>query len=318
MKSNNKISVLMSVYNEKDEWVIKAVNSILTQDYENYELIIIIDNPNRDISHIKVAVERHNNVLIKINEKNIGLADSLNRAASMANGSYLARMDADDISLPGRLKCQFDYLQKYDYDMVGGAIELINDQEEPISFSRLPSDLSLLKKLVKYRTICFHPTWLLKREVYDLINGYRAFPAAQDLDFILRALDKGVKISNVSDVVLKYRINDNSISVKKSLIQRRCQRFAHKLSKKRFNNNGVDGFTNKSMMKAIRVSRTLEYLHNISNRLIKKSSFLRKKGNGILASIYLFLSIIISYEQFIFVYKAVASKVILRLNSNNS
>lgn len=314
--NEEKISVLMSVFKESDEWVIKAANSILSQSYKNIELIVIIDNPTRNISSIELFLSQFGNVIIEINDKNIGLANSLNRAAALANGNYLARMDADDISLPNRLTIQLDFLKKNNLDMVGGAIELINEKEETISYSHLPSNLSLLNKLSKYRTICFHPTWLLKRDVFYTVGGYRSFPAAQDLDFILRALEQDIKISNVNEVILKYRINNNSVSIKRSLIQRRCQRYAHKLSKVRAKNHGVDNFSDSKLNDFMNIGPVFGYLHDKSNKLIQKSSLFRKKNNKILAIIYLVSSMMISYEQFLFIYKAIASKIILKMNKN--
>ena len=87
------ISVIMSVYNEERKWIEQAVISILEQSYSDLEFIIICDNPDieDDIKEYLLLLERMNqNVIILWNEKNIGLAKSLNRGIEVAKGEYIA------------------------------------------------------------------------------------------------------------------------------------------------------------------------------------------------------------------------------------
>ena len=125
------ISVIMSVYNEERKWIEQAVISILEQSYSDLEFIIICDNPDieDDIKEYLLLLERMNqNVIILWNEKNIGLAKSLNRGIEVAKGEYIARMDADDISDGERLRKELDFLIENNYDLV--STNKINIDEE--------------------------------------------------------------------------------------------------------------------------------------------------------------------------------------------
>ena len=103
------ISVVMSVYNEKIEWIKDSVKSILGQSYTNIEFIIVIDNPGLDREvkeYLENTAKTDGRVVLLQNKENVGLAKSLNRGIAAANGAYIARMDADDISEKNRLDLQ--------------------------------------------------------------------------------------------------------------------------------------------------------------------------------------------------------------------
>ena len=114
------ISVIMSTYNETAGELHGSINSILKQSYQDMEFIIINDNPERD--DLKEILKSYENSDARIsvieNKKNIGLAASLNAGIKKAKGEYIARMDADDISLPHRLEKELDFLKKNDLDLV--------------------------------------------------------------------------------------------------------------------------------------------------------------------------------------------------------
>lgn len=214
MKSD--ISVIMSVYNEPLEVLKKAINSILIQTYLPAEFIIVIDNPNNKeaICWIKQLMLIESNVEIKllINEKNIGLANSLNRAIRNVTCTYVARMDADDISVSDRLETQFEYIKKNNLDLVGGFIQIMDENEVDEGLLKCPEEEERIKKIMVIENCVKHPTWFLKKEVYDQLNGYRDIHTCEDFDFVVRAILKGKKIGNVSKVCLRYRYNKKSIS----------------------------------------------------------------------------------------------------------
>ncbi len=99
-----KASVLMSIYNESLEQIKESVLSILSQDYDDFELIIVLDKPER--TDVKALLDEFNDtrIVFLINEKNIGLALSMNIAASRATSNFFIRMDADDVCLQGRCR----------------------------------------------------------------------------------------------------------------------------------------------------------------------------------------------------------------------
>lgn len=216
------ISVLMSSYKEEVAELKLAVESILNQSYKDLEFIIIIDNPDNKIHKAILSeyAKKDRRIRLFINDRNIGLVASLNKALSLAKGDYIARMDADDISVSTRLEKQLKYLTENDYDLIGGITQMINEDGTLLySIQKIPTDFFKIKKSLKYGQCIAHPTWFGKRELFCTLGGYRDIPLCEDYDFTLRAVLQGYKISNINENVLKYRMTANSISRSKLFYQ---------------------------------------------------------------------------------------------------
>lgn len=209
------ISVIMSTYKEDERLLRESIESILNQTYRDFEYIIILDYPDNDVhkSVIEEYALKDDRIHFYINEKNMGLTDSLNRGLSLCHGEYIARMDADDISLPNRLERQMKYLEKNHYDLIGGITEMINENGTLLySIKSVPTDPKKINKALRYSQCIAHPTWLGRKEVFEKNSGYRHMPLCEDYDFTLRAVLNGFVISNLNEPVLKYRMTSNSIS----------------------------------------------------------------------------------------------------------
>lgn len=209
------ISVIMSTYKEDEKLLRESIESILNQTYKDFEYIIILDYPDNDVhkSVIEEYALKDDRIHFYINEKNMGLTDSLNRGLSLCHGEYIARMDADDISLPDRLERQMKYLEKNRYDLIGGITEMINENGSLLySIKSVPTDPKKINKALRYSQCIAHPTWLGRKEVFEKNAGYRHMPLCEDYDFTLRAVLNGFVVSNLNEAVLKYRMTSNSIS----------------------------------------------------------------------------------------------------------
>ena len=210
-----EVSIIMATYKEKIDYLKESIESILNQTYQNFEYIIILDNPNNK-EHINLINEyrkQDSRIRFFINERNIGLTDTLNRGLSLSKGKYICRMDADDISHRDRIKIQKDYLEKNNFDLIGGISNIIDEYGNKIyTIKKIPANFEKIKKCIKYNQVISHPTWFGKKEVFDDLMGYRNFPLCEDYDFTLRAILKGYRISNVNKCVLSYRMTSNSIS----------------------------------------------------------------------------------------------------------
>lgn len=203
----------MPCYRENQVILKMAIESILKQTYENFELIIILDDPENN--NLKDVIKSFSDSRIRfyVNEKNLKLAKTLNKGISLAQGKYIARMDADDISLPYRLEKQLNYLEKNNLDLIGGITEVIDENGNSIySINKLPKDIKKINKALAYGNCIPHPTWFLKKDVYTSLHGYREIPLSEDYDFLLRAALNGYRLSNLNEPVLKYRMTTNSIS----------------------------------------------------------------------------------------------------------
>lgn len=205
-----KISVIMSVYKESKQELKQSIESILKQTHTNIEFIIIVDNPEQATIQF---IKRYKDERIKliINDENIGLVKSLNKALKFATGDYIARMDADDISILNRFEVQLNFLKKTNYDLCGSYVQhFYKNEDQAIMFA--PIMPKNVKKILKNHNSVSHPTWLAKKEVFIKNKGYREIFACEDYDFLIRATINGFKISNVPEILLKYRLSESSIS----------------------------------------------------------------------------------------------------------
>lgn len=221
---NDLISVIMSTYQEPLVWICQAVDSVLNQTYKNIEFIIVIDDPDNTqlIDYLTKRGRQDARITIRVNEKNIGLAASLNKAIELAKGEYIARMDADDISEQDRLACQMEYLILHHLDLIGCNIRTIDESGKIIhdGESRFPLSDEAIKKYLEIGNIIMHPTWLTKKTVFTNMGMYRNFPAAQDYEFLTRIALAGYRLGNVKEPKLRYRINTRSISSTKKMMQK--------------------------------------------------------------------------------------------------
>ena len=208
-------SIIMATYKEDLIYLKQSIESILFQTYKDFEFIIILDNPENEEHKnlINNYLKQDNRIRFYINEKNLGLTNTLNRGLSLANGKYICRMDADDVSILNRIEIQKKYLEDNNYDLIGGISKMIDENGCDIySIKKVPMNFEKIKKAIKYNQVISHPTWFGKKEIFDKMNGYRNIPLCEDYDFTLRALLEGYRISNVNSNVLNYRMTKNSIS----------------------------------------------------------------------------------------------------------
>jgi len=222
--SELRISVIMSIYNEEINWVEKAVESILTQTYKYFEFIIVLDNP-ENIKLKKLILsyrELDKRIVFLVNEKNIGLANSMNLCLRHAKGKYIARMDADDIAVPDRLEKQLNFLMlNRDISLVGSNVIYIDEEGTQIGFREImPEDCDSTQQSLKYLNMFFHPTFMFRKKDIQFIDGYRNLTCSQDYDLLCRLSLKGFKLANLNVPLLFYRVRQNGISIGKALNQK--------------------------------------------------------------------------------------------------
>lgn len=221
----------MSTYKEPLEYIQLSLESILGQTYIELEFVIIVDAPDNEelISYLKERALGDSRIKISINEKNCGLTESLNRAIRLASGEYIARMDADDISEPERLESQLNYLIKYGLDLVGCNIRDIDEMGNIINpnGTDYPTTDGAIKEYLKTNSAIPHPTWFCKRTVYEEFQ-YIDFPSCEDYEFLTRIALNGLKLGNVKEPMLRYRINSKGISASKKVQQKTSQYFVRR------------------------------------------------------------------------------------------
>ena len=249
MKQRDKISVILPVYkNDKPDYVRLSVDSILNQTYPNIELNIGVDGPiDAGLVGILRNYEKDDRVEVHWFEENRGLAIVLNDLLedSFKKGfKFIARMDADDVSLPDRLEKQMAFLEaNTEIDVVGGAIEEIdesgNSRNKVIVY---PYTSKECKDFFAKRNPHAHPAVLFRKSFFEKAGClYRPeYRQNQDTMLWLDGMKAGTEHANISDLILKFRFTD-------SLFKKRRNGWA---------------FAKKQLKDRLIINRTLGYGHS--------------------------------------------------------
>lgn len=240
------ISVLMPTYNV-EKFVSEAVESILGQTWTNFEFIIVDDcSTDHTYDILKEYAASDSRIHLFRNDINSKICKTLNRALSYAKGQFIVRMDGDDISQPDRFEKLYYYLQSHpDVDLVGSNTITIDEDGNELG----KKDYLLHDRAIqlgnRYMTSVAH-IWMAKRKVYDILEGYRDIPYAEDFDFLLRGELHGFHYANMDEYLYSVRHrNGNTVSTN-GLVQRKTADFVKKLhhdeSKDRKNHFNLDEF----------------------------------------------------------------------------
>ena len=226
-----EISVIMSTYNEKIDYLRQAIESVQNQTFTNFEFIIILDNPENDaiLNCVYKYAEEDQRIKVIENENNLGLTQSLNKAIRIASGIYMSRMDADDIMHKNCLECELKVIQKFNLDFVSAS--KINIDERGNRLGKYINDFSpkQMRKLLPYDNSVNHSTVMVRLDKVRKENGYREIPSCEDYDLWLRMLFHGCNMRILPNVFLLYRMHADSICGKDAYQLYQSKRFLLKL-----------------------------------------------------------------------------------------
>lgn len=207
------ISVIMSVYNTNKSFLAEAIESILNQTYPNFEFIIIDDNStDGSLSIIEQYMSKDDRIVLIKNKTNIGLTKSLNKGLKLAKGQYIARMDADDVSLPDRFKQQIEYMENNSHVTVIGGIAYSGAEVTNRWFNE---NTKIEKALFLFGNAGIaHPTAFIRKSFLDFhhIKYDENLKKSQDYALWLDIVQQGGVIQRLPEFVLKYRIHEGQIS----------------------------------------------------------------------------------------------------------
>ena len=230
------LSVLMSVYKEDTRYLREAIESILNQTYTDFEFVIVGDTPLSDRERVFGVIREYalkdRRIKFFPNENNIGLTKSLNVGLSHCSGKYIARMDADDISVSTRLEKQVVFMEANPKILASSAWFEFIDEEGNYSGNivrHIASAEQICLDILK-NTVMGHPVSIYRR----IINGVEVrydetFVYAQDYALWVWILQHGA-ISNIQEVLLYYRLNENQITTKHTSQQMECAMRAQRMA----------------------------------------------------------------------------------------
>jgi len=209
-----EISVLISAYNA-EEYIGQAIQSVLSQTFSDFELIIINDG---SIDGTEKVVSEFKDDRIKYySQINQGVSKSLNRGLALASGKYIAKLDADDICYPNRFEKQYKFMEDNpSYAVCGSCTDVIDEVGDYIyTYNDIPTTNEEIQKQFKYKNCIVHSSSFYKRENAISIGGYYE-PIKQyfeDFMFFYNIIKTG-NAYNFSEPLIKYRVTPGSISTR--------------------------------------------------------------------------------------------------------
>ena len=214
-----RVSVLMSVHNG-ERWLGEAIDSILGQTFSDFEFIII-DDASKDGSKEIINGYDDARIVLVENRENLGLTASLNKGLGLCRGEYIARIDADDISMPERLKIQVDAMDgDPELGVLGSSYLIIDENEKELTKAHAPTGSDLINWVIILRNPFAHSSVMLRKSVLDDHSLFydESYKASQDYDLWERMLSV-TRGNNIDKPLIKFRVHDKSVSSTKKNTQ---------------------------------------------------------------------------------------------------
>lgn len=216
MNSVPKITVLLPVYNAA-EFLRPCIDSILAQTFNDFELLII-DDGSKDDSFEIISSYSDKRIRLLRNSVNSGLIFTLNRGIKEARGSYIARMDADDVALPLRFEKQVMLLDSDEsVAVVASYVEFINadgDVTGTWSSDRDAATEDHIRSMMMKTNCIAHPSVMMRTHLAGKYLYNPVQSGAEDWDLWMRLLADGKRIVKLPEVLLQYRLHPASITGK--------------------------------------------------------------------------------------------------------
>jgi glycosyltransferase involved in cell wall biosynthesis len=208
------ISILLPVYNAGFP-LRSAIESILSQEYSEFEFLIIDDaSTDGSVEIIRKYEQQDPRIRAIFHSSNQGLAATLNEGLHIAKGNLVARMDQDDESLPNRLKVQVQFMEEHPEVIVAGSYVFhMGITRRKDRLVKLPIAYSQIAEVLKNENCLYHPSIIMRRQEILHIGGYRReFKNAEDYDLWLR-VSKSYQIANIPAPLIRYRFSMSGMTL---------------------------------------------------------------------------------------------------------
>lgn len=209
MKGKPRVSVIMAAYNEED-YIMQSVSSVLSQSYEDFELIIVNDG-STDKTQEMLEKEFNDGRIKLFNQENKGLTKALNQAIKLSNSKYIANLDADDYCLPQRFEKQVEFLDRNpDVAIVGTAYYRYDEIRREKWIRKYPiEDEKIRREMSKYIPLC-HSSVMIRKSCLEKIGYYNEkYETLQDMELWIRIARK-FKLANLDEPLVARRIRKDS------------------------------------------------------------------------------------------------------------
>lgn len=215
MTSVDEFTILQSVYmKDKPEYLDDCLNSIFYSTIKPKRIVLIRDGlVSQDIENVISKWSNKLPIFFVGYDENKGLSYALNYGLKYVETELVARMDSDDLVYPDRFEKQLNYYKSHsDICLLSGYIEEFNDNPEKIvSVRTVPLSNNDIKTYLKKRNAFNHMAVMFKKSVIQDVGGYQAVPFFEDYDLWIRIVQKGYKVANIPEKLIKARIGNDMI-----------------------------------------------------------------------------------------------------------
>jgi glycosyltransferase involved in cell wall biosynthesis len=211
------VSVILPFFNAQ-KTLHRAIESIAGQDLIRFECILVDNNStdgSREIAENRVRKDQR---FILVSEPRQGVVYASNKGAEEARGTYLARMDADDVALPARLRLQAEFLDNHpDYGAVAARVKHVGEPHTKgfRSYVKWSNSVCSYRDIFHRRFIeapIVNPTAMWRRSTMEHHGMYRSGPFPEDYEMWLRWLDAGVRIAKLEEILLEWHDSDQRLT----------------------------------------------------------------------------------------------------------
>jgi glycosyltransferase involved in cell wall biosynthesis len=209
--NTRQLSVVLPAYNAA-EFLRPAIESILAQTFDDFELIVIDDGSTDNTAEILASFD-DSRIRLEPNHRNIGLIATLNKGLRLATAPLVARQDADDISAPNRFALQVEHLQANTNTVaVGAAMNLVDAEDQFIKQWVYPTSPLLCRWQALFDSPMGHSVSMFRRDAVLSAGGYSPdHKYAEDYDLWTRLQESGA-IENLEMPLVEYRVHEDSVS----------------------------------------------------------------------------------------------------------
>jgi len=207
------LSVVLAVFNG-ERFLRQALDSVLGQGFAGFELIVVDDGSTDTSPEILAEYGARDPRVRAHRQSNQGASAALNFGIGLAQAPLIARLDADDLALPGRFERQVRFLgENPAVGMVGGQASIVDDEGREVAPARYPLSDAEIRQAFTATTPFVHSAVTMRKALFEQAGGYRvAFDNAEDLDLWLRIAERG-ELANLPELVVAYRIHGGQASV---------------------------------------------------------------------------------------------------------
>jgi len=207
------VSVVLPVHNG-ERFLGRALDSVRAQTLEDFECVVVDDGSTDRTAEILRQYGLQDQRLRVHRQEHRGVVAALNAGCQLAEGTYLARLDADDIASPQRLRDQVRFLERHpQVGVVGAGIVVVDEQDRPLFRVQYPATDPEVRRALLSSSAFAHPVVMMRKDVFVATGGYRApFLHAEDFDLWLRISER-CELANLRKSLLRHRFHRGSVSL---------------------------------------------------------------------------------------------------------